>query len=497
MITGLRTLFNRPGGRHIPIAYKIAVAISLLIVAGMTTLGALVIHSQKELLRSQTESLGSAAVSLLSESTKEPLLAGDKLSLAILTEKLTSDPAILGIAIIDANGNIVARNGITPFDKISGRVPEETMRSAVSDKVFHWETSSSHTTPGINVASFFSPIYFKDVLVGHILISMDHASISQYIRDSVRSITAATVLMIILAVIFSFLMGRRLTQPIEALIVANREIGKGHFHYRLDEQRNDEIGFLMKSFNNMASGLQEKFQVERIFSKYVSPKIARRIMRDLDHVELGGEQTEGSVLFADIVGYTALSGRMTPAETIEILNEYFSYIFQASDLYHGTIDKYMGDCAMIVFGVPEYNKEHRFNAVSCAILIQRIIESLNTRKTAQGLPAVDFRLGINSGEMLAGNMGARERMQFTVIGETVNLASKLCSISRPGDVVVTSELASHSELQDRIFTEPHKPLVLAGNPGMINTSRITNIASSRSILIDNQLYSILSNQAAA
>jgi adenylate cyclase len=99
--------------------------------------------------------------------------------------------------------------------------------------------------------------------------------------------------------------------------------------------------------------------------------------------------------------------------------------------------------------------------------------------------------------MLAGNMGARERMQFTVIGETVNLASKLCGISRPGDVVVTSELASHPELQDRIFTESHKPLVIAGSFDTINTSRITQIASSRSILIDNQLYSILNNQAAA
>jgi len=498
MIPRLNKLLKWPGDRHIPVAFKMAAAISLLIVAGMAMLGALVIESQKELLRAQMESLGNSTVSLLSESAKEPLLAGDQLSLAILSEKLTSDPAILGMAIIDANGKIMTRNGVTPFENKSGRIPEETLSTIVANKVFHWEIPATHSTRAVPVASFFSPIHFRDVLVGHILISMDHASINQYIRDSVRSITAATVLMIILAVIFSFLMGSRLTQPIDELIVANREIGKGNFQYRLKKaQRNDEIGFLMRSFNKMASGLQEKFQVEKIFSRYVSPKVARRIMSDLDHVELGGEQTEGSVLFADIVGYTALSGRLTPAETIEILNEYFSYIFQASDLYHGTIDKYMGDCAMIVFGVPEYNDDHRFNAVACAILIQRIIESLNARRISQHLPTVDFRLGINSGEMLAGNMGARERMQFTVIGEAVNLASKLCGISNPGEIVITSELSSHPELENRISMEPHTPLSITGNPEIIETSRIARIESSRSILIDNQLYSILNNQAAA
>ena len=100
-------------------------------------------------------------------------------------------------------------------------------------------------------------------------------------------------------------------------------------------------------------------------------------LKDLDEVHLGGHHVEASVLFADIVGFTSMSEKMSPKEVNALLNEYFNYIALAANAYNGHIDKYIGDCAMLVFGVPEEDPEHSFHAVGCAILIQRIIESLN------------------------------------------------------------------------------------------------------------------------
>src|SRR5690606_39345408 len=107
------------------------------------------------------------------------------------------------------------------------------------------------------------------------------------------------------------------------------------------------------------------------------------------------------VIFADIVGFTRLSENMAPDAVADMLNEYFDAINMAATFYRGTIDKYMGDCAMIVFGIPEEDPEHEFYAMCCGVMIQRLVIRLSLYRASRGLTTVDFRIGINSGPMLA------------------------------------------------------------------------------------------------
>jgi len=238
----------------------------------------------------------------------------------------------------------------------------------------------------------------------------------------------------------------------------------------------------------------EKNQVENAFSRFVSPKVAKQIMSNLDKVSLGGKRVEATALFADIVGFTSLSEKLPAEEIATMLNEYFSYISAATQMYHGTIDKYMGDCAMVVFGAPEEDEEHRFNAVACAIMIQRLVERLNVIRVQEGKEQIHFRIGLNSGQMLAGNMGSDDRMQYTVVGEAVNLAARLHSVAERGQIIVTDFMVKNKDVQWRVIAHRHGAIRLRGIAEPVTTYVLTDVKPSYSAMIDQQIDNILLKQ---
>ncbi len=152
---------------------------------------------------------------------------------------------------------------------------------------------------------------------------------------------------------------------------------------------------------------------------------------------LGGDCVTGSVLFCDVVGFTELAESRDPGEVGALLNDYFGYLALAAESCGGTVDKFIGDAIMIVFGVPGEDPHHALHAMTCGMLIQQLTGRINGLRRARGLDAVMLRVGVSSGPMLAGNLGSTERMQYTVVGDTVNVAARLCSMAAPGGVLVT------------------------------------------------------------
>jgi len=477
---------------HIPIAVKLSFAISLLISLGMVLLGSVIINNQEKLLRNQINAHGDTIAAQLAESAKEQILASDKLSLEVLTRNNTNNENILATSVYDDKGGLLATAGIEPaggwFDLIDVTTSE---KSAIEWQYLHDNGKSE------NLVSFLHPVHFLDVTAGYVLITFSRATLDQAIADSVRAIIAATLVMILLAIAVSYMMSRKVSEPIHHLMTASRAIHDGQLDYRITERRNDEIGNLMDSFNNMADGLLKKNQVEDAFSRFVSSNVAKQILSDLDNVEIGGEHVEGTVLFADIVGYTDISEHMTPQATAELLNEFFSYIGEASKLYNGTIDKFMGDCAMIVFGITEEDEDHRFNAIACAVLIQQLVDQLNIAREKNGLFPVQFRLGINSGGMLAGNMGYSDRMEFTVVGDSVNLASRLCTFAEPGEIIINKDVYLHGDISKRVLARAHKPIQLRSRKHPVSTYLVEGLVKEYRTVMDKQSQLIIANRVAA
>lgn len=492
---GLRRRVQKHVPEYFPIAYKLSLIITLLISAGMVLLGLVIVTNQTQLLRGQMDEFGQAMVTQLAESSKELVLSDDTLSLMVVISNLGSNESILGAAIYSDNGETLASAGANPSQDIISLYGQST-HIANSSYSVPWK-SSSESGETLDAIAFVTPIRFQGVIAGHAVVSFSEEALNRAIKHTINAIAVATILMIILGVIIAFIMGDRLSRPIHRLMDASRAIGDGNYGYRINERRNDEIGYLTSAFDDMAKGLLEKSQVENAFSRYVSPNVARQILANLDKVHLGGKHVEGTVLFADIVGFTSLSENLPPDEVADLLNEYFSYIAMISQLYRGTIDKYMGDCAMIVFGTPDDDEEHKFNAIACAIMIQRLIERLNARRIKEGKYPVYFRIGVNSGVMLAGNMGSPERMQYTVVGETVNLASRLHTVAQKGQVIVTELFYKDNDIHWRVIAQKHKSIQLRGIAEPVSTYIVNDVASSYRKTMDFQLNEILSGKIVA
>ncbi|KAA3627604.1 MAG: HAMP domain-containing protein [Proteobacteria bacterium] len=456
---GQKVLSGMPSA--LPIAIKLALVIGLLITLVMGLLGALLVYNQSRIMGDQIAMSGRSMALQLAEAAKEPTLASDQLALSVLVNNLTGGgTTVLGAAVLDETGKLLSQAGAVPF---STEQVTDSLWPLLNEQLreFDWEWRGTRETP-VEVVTYATPLRYEDVTAGYALVTLSRSLMNQSLYDLMRTIGVATLVMILLGFVLSFLLARRLSRPIMELVDAGRAMSEGRYQHRISERRNDEIGNLIGAFNSMADGLLHKAQVEDAFSRYVSPTVARNILSNLGDVELGGQRIDGSILFADIAGFTSLSERMKPEQVAELLNEYFSYIARASSVYNGVVDKYIGDCAMIVFGVPDEDPEHSFNAVACASLIRAVVKRLNERRRSRGQETVEFRFGINAGQMLAGNMGSRDRMQYTVVGDTVNLASRLCTYAESGCIVISRELYARPPVFKRLAAHQHRDIKVRG-----------------------------------
>ncbi|MEJ2141132.1 MAG: adenylate/guanylate cyclase domain-containing protein [Gammaproteobacteria bacterium] len=481
--------------KHFPIAYKLAFVITLLITSSMVILGLVIVSSQTQVHKQQMASFGQAVVTQLAESSKELVLSDDLLGLMVVISNLGANNSVLGAVVYSENGKILASSGVLPNNDII-RLYGQSKQLNNNQYNAEWQSINDNGEL-VDAISYITPIRFKGLIAGHALVTFSKATMTKSIHETIRAIIAATALMIILGVITSLIMGKRLSRPIHNLMDASKAIDSGNYNFRIKERRNDEIGYLTEAFNSMAKNMLEKTQVESAFSRFVSTNVAKQIMDNLDEIQLGGTHVNASVLFADIVGFTSLSEKMTPDEVAKLLNEYFTYIAMASELYNGTIDKYMGDCAMVVFGVPEEDPEHKFNALACAVMIQRLVGRLNAIRIREGKFAIHFRIGVNTGSMLAGNMGSADRMQYTVVGETVNLASRLHTAAGKDQIAITEQFYSDKDVKWRVHATRHKSIQLRGIAEPVSTFLINDVSASYRATMDAQIEEIIKARSVA
>ncbi|MCL2209430.1 MAG: PAS domain-containing protein [Treponema sp.] len=182
----------------------------------------------------------------------------------------------------------------------------------------------------------------------------------------------------------------------------------------------------------------ERRVIKDMFTRYMSQEVVASLMESPDNIKLGGDKRNATVFFADIRGYTSFSENRDPQAIVEILNEYFSAAVENIVQYKGYIDKFIGDCIMAVWGVPMLpDKDDAINAVSCALAIQKLVRSTKRKFFKKDASRLRVGIGVNTGPLVAGNLGSMQRMEYSVIGDTVNLASRLEGVAGPDEVIIS------------------------------------------------------------
>ncbi len=481
---------------RIPITYKYSFSIGFVILILMSALGLGILNRQTRLLRAQTYDFGQTVADQMAGSATDPILADEGWRLGPLVTTLRSNASVLGAAVLSADGDTLASSGAIPH-YTAEPIEMSNREAGEQDQPYIEWYDPAGGEGNRDVVTFVSPSLYGDIAVGWIMVTFSRAYLNESLQSSVRVIVAATIVMILFGIGLSIFIGRRLSRPIHQLMDASRALSKGDIQYRFTEKRRDEFGQLMSSINTMADGILQKTEVEKIFSRYVSPTVAQEILSNLAEVRIGGKHVQASVLFADIVGFTRLSEQLEPNEVADLLNSYFTHIAHIAALHHGIVDKYIGDCAMLLFGAPEEDPDHCFHAIDCAITIQKLAKKLNEQRSEEGRVTVQFRIGINTGWMLAGNMGSSERMQYTVVGDSVNLASRLHSAAGPGQIVITEETKKHPDLAERIMVKKHDLIHLRGKSEPVNSYIVKSIRPAYRTIGDKEIVSILKQVVAS
>jgi adenylate cyclase len=458
---------------RVSIAWKWSLAIAAITVIGMSALGAVVIRYQEEVFGEQIERLGTTVALQLAESAQEPLLAEDRLLLGLLASNVVRLEGILGSVILAADGTVVAQEGVDPLPSLPAAETQTGALLGDTPAAHRWQLQIDNDGQPVTLVS--APMVFNGLLAGHVLLVFDHLLERQAQQRSLWVIIATTMMMVGFAAVASIYLGRRIVQPIQLLTDASRAFGEGQLNYRIQEQRQDEIGDLITTLNQMADGLLEKRQVEAALSRYVSDSVAREILREIGSIDLDGRHASGSVVFADISGFSQLSEGLEPRQVGDLLNYYLGIVDRAAKFYRGTTDKFIGDCAMLVFGIPEEDPEHVLNALGCATLVRSCVERMLAERVSQGEEVAEFHIGVNAGEMLAGNLGSLERMQFTVVGDTVNIAERLCSIAARGEIVVSDAVARAAGVAELFELEAMEQIKLRGRRKPMTVFRVTGV----------------------
>jgi adenylate cyclase len=222
----------------------------------------------------------------------------------------------------------------------------------------------------------------------------------------------------------------QVTKPLLALIAGTRAVAKGDFDYRVPVTQNDEVGDLARAFNLMSQGLKERELYRQQFGRYVSRQIADKILANPEKSFWDAERRRVTILFSDIRGFTAMSEKVPPEEIVARLNEYLTLMIDIVFKHEGTLDKFIGDAVMALFGAPLSLGNDEERAVRAAMDMQKAAADLSWRWSKKGLPEFRIGIGIHTGEIVVGNIGSEKRMEYSAIGDAVNLASRLESLNK-------------------------------------------------------------------
>lgn len=330
----------------------------------------------------------------------------------------------------------------------------------------------------------------------YVITSETEKTVFESIDRTTYRIILFSLAVLFLAILVIRIFSKTLTYPIRSLVDASHQIENGKFSLNLKPTTKDEIGVLTSSFIHMSRGLAERERLKTTFSKFTNKTIAERALKG--ELVLGGETRNATVFFSDIRSFTAMSEKLKPQEVVDMLNSYMTRMVACVNKTGGVVDKYIGDSIMAVWGAPESGASPEADAWNCvltALLMRKELYLFNKERTAQGKPVIRIGCGINTGSVVAGQIGSTERMEYTVIGDTVNFASRTESLNKlfSTDILVTEN--TYNLIKDKVVVEEMPAVTVKGKEKPVKIFAVLNAVGIKGPKNIQQLRSFLGVEA--
>ncbi len=460
------TFVERLPAPRIPIWLQFSAVIIAITVLTTFVLNFFILSRQKDQLYDQSKKIGMVSLNYFAANARIPLLEDDILQLNTLIKNTTAVEGLVYAVIVDQDQKIKAHTDHDQIGKILNK--SEPLSTETREGEITYFTTRLPT--GRQVLNLAHPVRFQDKLLGEVHVGVSIDFINELIRQNKKSVVSLTLTIILVGILVALLMGLRFSHPIEKLVFATQEIGRGNYHHKVQLGRNDELGNLATAFNQMGNELLRKSRMQESFGKYVGAEVLDMILANPEANWLKGHRNRATTLIADIRGFTAFSDIREPEAVVEALNEYFEIATRTIIHYGGYIDKFIGDAVLAVFGVPVYRRNHLERALRAALDLQAELKKASGGGNVL-LGAVG--ISIDTGEVVAGNIGTQEKMEYTVIGDSVNSASRLNGLAGPGEVIISQ--AVFQTMGVLVDAEPLGPRQIKGVSEAVISYRLKSI----------------------
>ncbi|MBI5537964.1 MAG: HAMP domain-containing protein [Deltaproteobacteria bacterium] len=308
----------------------------------------------------------------------------------------------------------------------------------------------------------------------HVVAAVDVTNISEGVHKNVYLLLAIIGAVALISISVGARIAGAMSRSLKQVIGAFKKLEKQEY-VRVPESRSrDELAWLATGFNHMVEGLKERDHLRTTFGKYMTESVLQHLLSG--KIQLGGESLRVTILFSDIRSFTSISERMEAHALVGLLNEYFTEMVSMVMKHDGVVDKYIGDAIMAVFGAPVPTPRDAENAVRAAVAMRAALTRLNERLTARGMPELRTGIGIHTGEVVAGNIGSEQRMEYTVIGDAVNLASRLESNTKELDAPILISHSTYELTKDIVRTRPVREITVKGREQPVMTYEVLGLA---------------------
>ncbi|MGH6689374.1 MAG: adenylate/guanylate cyclase domain-containing protein [Gammaproteobacteria bacterium] len=453
---------------HLSLKVKLSLLITSLVVLTVALVSYLLLRQQQQALTEQMIKRGHTIAEHLAAAGKGALVANDDLTLNVLVKEAMNDQDVAYVAFADDEGMVRAHSDVAATAK-------PMTRPAGLRKLEDKPLIQTYRAESRELIDFAVPLIFSQVPVGALYVGFSKETIAAALTTARNRATLITVALVAIGVAGAVGLATVLSRPIFRLVQGTRAIAAGNFQIALPVTSRDELGTLTESFNQMARSLREKEMIKRAFTRYVAREVVEEVLKDPEQLALTGERREVTVLFCDIRGFTPMAERLAPEEVVSLLNEFYTLMIETTFKHDGTLDKFLGDAVMAVFGAPIAHPDHAIRAVRTATDMRNGIAELNERRVTHGKVPIGIGIGLSLGEVVAGTVGTEDRMEYTVIGDSVNLAARLVDNARPAGRILISQ-RTYEAVRDHVEVKDLGPLKVKGKEEEVEVYEVVSLS---------------------